>query len=278
MIAFRFVFVFLGTCMWLNSFLCFILEDALRTVADWQHPRLPSWWRITHGAKRIMGQVSLSNLSPCSSAARSPASGLNIWTNLNTQHTYTLYKSRIILNKLFITLFLNLVYHRYSFCVIEGKNKLLSNTYMFISSVAQSCQTLQPHGLQHARLLCPPLCPGICSDSCPLSQWCCLTICFSATPFCFCLQPFPPSGSLPMSWLCIRWPKYWSFSFSISPSNEYSGLLSFGMDGLDLLAVQGALKSLLQHHSSKASILRRSVFFMVQLISIHDYWKNHSLD
>jgi len=64
--------------------------------------------------------------------------------------------------------------------------------------------------------------------------------------------------------LCIRWPKYWSFSFSISPSNEYSGLISFRMDWLDLLAVQGTLKSLLQHHSSKASILRHSAFFIVQ--------------
>ena len=65
--------------------------------------------------------------------------------------------------------------------------------------------------------------------------------------------------------LCIRWPKYWSFSFSISPSNEYSGLISFRIDWLALLAVQGTLKSLLQHHSSKASILQRSAFFMVQL-------------
>ena len=65
--------------------------------------------------------------------------------------------------------------------------------------------------------------------------------------------------------LCIRWPKYWSFSFSISPSNEHSGLISFRIDWLDLLPVQGTLKSLLQHHSSKASILRRSVFFIVQL-------------
>ena len=75
--------------------------------------------------------------------------------------------------------------------------------------------------------------------------------------------------------LRIRWSKYWSFSFSISPSNEYSGLISFRMDWLDLLAVQGILKSLLQHHSPKASILQRSAFFMVQLTSIHDYWKNH---
>ena len=65
--------------------------------------------------------------------------------------------------------------------------------------------------------------------------------------------------------LCIRWPKYWGFSFNISPSNEYSGLISFRMDWLDLLAVQGTLKNLLQHHSSKASILRRSAFFRVQL-------------
>ena len=77
--------------------------------------------------------------------------------------------------------------------------------------------------------------------------------------------------------LCIRWPRYWSFSFSISPSNEYSGLISFRIDWFDLLSVQETLKSLLQHHSSKASILQCSAFFMVQL-SIHDYWKNHSFD
>ena len=79
--------------------------------------------------------------------------------------------------------------------------------------------------------------------------------------------------------LCIRWPKYWSFNFSISPSNEYSGLISFRMDRLDLLAVQGTLKSLLQHHSSKESILRCSVFFIVQLS--HPYMttgKNQSFD
>ena len=76
--------------------------------------------------------------------------------------------------------------------------------------------------------------------------------------------------------LRIRWPKYWSFSFNISPNNEHPGLIYFRMDWLDLLAVQGTLKSLLQHHSSKASILRCSAFFIVQLSSIHDYWKNHN--
>ena len=81
------------------------------------------------------------------------------------------------------------------------------------------------------------------------------------------------------STLHMRWPKYWSFSFSISPSNEHPGLISFWMDWLDLLAVQGTLKSLLQHHSSKAPIYRPSAFFTVQLSHpVHEYWKNHSLD
>ena len=71
--------------------------------------------------------------------------------------------------------------------------------------------------------------------------------------------------------LCIRWPKYWSFGFSISSSNEYSGLISFRIDWFDILAVQGALKSLLQHHSVKALIFQCSAF-----TSVHDYWKNHS--
>ena len=84
--------------------------------------------------------------------------------------------------------------------------------------------------------------------------------------------------SINESVLRIRWSKYWSFSFSISPSNEYSGLISFRMDWVDLLAVQGTLKSLLQHHGSKVSILQCSAFFIVQLTSIHDYWKNHSFD
>ena len=77
--------------------------------------------------------------------------------------------------------------------------------------------------------------------------------------------------------LYIRWPKYWSFSFSISPSNEHSGLISFMIHWLDLLAVQGTVKSLLQHHNSKASIFQCSAFFMVQLSHLYmTYWKNHS--
>ena len=94
------------------------------------------------------------------------------------------------------------------------------------------------------------------------------------------LPPIPPSIRVfsNESTLSMRWPKYWSFSFNISPSNEHPGLISFRMNWLDLLAVQGTFKSLLQYHSSKASILRHSAFFTVQLTSIHDHWKSHSLD
>ena len=92
------------------------------------------------------------------------------------------------------------------------------------------------------------------------------TISPSVIPFSFCLQSFSESGSFLMSRLCVRWAKYWSFSFSVSPYNECSGLISFKMDWLDLLAVQRTLKSVLQYHSSKGSILWRSAFFMVQLV------------
>ena len=124
--------------------------------------------------------------------------------------------------------------------------------------------SLWPHGLQHARPPCPSLTPRVYSNSCPLSQWCHLTISSSVIllpPSIFlCIRAFSNK-----SVLCIRWPKYWSFSFSISPSNEHPGLISFRMDWLDFLAVQGTLKSLLQYHSSKASILQRPAFFIVQL-------------
>ena len=98
------------------------------------------------------------------------------------------------------------------------------------------------------------------------SGWGCHpTISSSVVPFSSHLQSFPAFRGFSESALHIRWPKYWSFSFSISLSNEYSGLIFFRMDWLDLLAVQGTLKSLLQHHRSKASILRHSAFFTVQL-------------
>ena len=126
--------------------------------------------------------------------------------------------------------------------------------------------SLRPHESQHARPPCPSPDPGVYSDWCPSSQWCHLAISSSVIPLLF-LPPIPPSirvfsneSTLPM-----RWPKYWSFSFNISHSKEHLGLISFRMDWLDLLAVQGTLKSLLQHHSSKASFLWRSAFFTVQL-------------
>ena len=136
--------------------------------------------------------------------------------------------------------------------------------------------SLWPYGLQHTRFPCPSLSPWVCSNSSPLSQWYHLTISSSVAPFSLCLQPFPASGFFSnKSALCMRWPKYWSFSFSINPSNEYSGLVSFRIDWLDLfdlLAVWGTLKSLLQHYNLKASILWHSAFFMVQ--HSHRYMTN----
>ena len=116
--------------------------------------------------------------------------------------------------------------------------------------------SLRPHELQHARPPCPSPTPGAHSNSHLSSRWYHPAISSSVVPFSSCPQSLPASGSFPNeSALHMRWPKYWSFSFSISPFSEYSGLISFRMDWLDLLAVQGTLKSLLQHHSSKASIL-----------------------
>ena len=105
-----------------------------------------------------------------------------------------------------------------------------------------------------ARPPCPSPTPGVHWDSCPLSWWCHPTILSSVAHF-SCPQLFPASGSFPMTFR-IRWPKYWSFSSS--PSDEYSGLISFRIGRFDLLAVQGILKSFLQYHSLKASVLQRS--------------------
>ena len=140
-------------------------------------------------------------------------------------------------------------------------------TQVQFSSVAPvMSDSLRPHELQHARPPCPSPTPGVHSDSCPSSWWCHLAISSSVVPFSSC-PLVPPSIRVfsNESTLRMRWPKYWSFSFSISSSNEHQGLKSFRMDWLVLLAVQETLKSLLQHHSSKASILQRSAFFTVQL-------------
>ena len=111
--------------------------------------------------------------------------------------------------------------------------------------------SLRPHGLQHSRLPCPSLSPRVCSQLCPLSRWCYPTISLSIAPPLFLPSIFPSirifSNELTLH---IRWPKYWSFSFSISPSSDYSGLISFRIGWFSLLAVQGTLRNLLQHHSS----------------------------
>ena len=114
--------------------------------------------------------------------------------------------------------------------------------------------------------------PGVHSNSHPSSWWCHPAISSSVVHFSSCPQSLPESVFSNESTLRMWWPKYWSFSFSIIPSKEIPGLISFRMDWLDLLAVQGTLKSLIQNHSSKASILQHSAFFTVQLC------KNHSLD
>ena len=140
--------------------------------------------------------------------------------------------------------------------------------------------SLQPHGLQHARLSCPSPTPGACLNSCPLSRWCHPTISSYVVPFSSCLQSLLATRSfLRGAPLHIRWPKYGKFRVSISPFNEYSGLISFRINWFDFLAVQGTLKSLLQHHNSKASVLWHSAFYMVQLS--HSYMttgKNNSFD
>ena len=130
-------------------------------------------------------------------------------------------------------------------------------------SVTQSCSnSLWPHGLQHTRLPCSSPTTRVYSNSRSSSRWYHPTI-LSCHPLLLLPSIFPRVFSNE-SVFHIRWPKCWSFSFSISPSNEYWGLISFRIDLLDLLAVQGTLKSLLQHHSSKASILWHSAFFIVQ--------------
>ena len=147
----------------------------------------------------------------------------------------------------------------------------LSLLLLFSPQVVSDFSTL--HRLQHARLPCPSPSPGICSNSCPLSWW--------SNHFIFCRPLLLLPSIFPSirvfsneSVLCMRWPKYWSFSFSISPSNEHPGLISFRRDWLDLLTVLGTLKSLLQHHSSSAL----SFHYSLTLPSIHDHWKSHSLN
>ena len=136
--------------------------------------------------------------------------------------------------------------------------------------VAQSCLTLQPHELQQARPPCPSPIPRVHSNSHPLSRWCHPAISSSVIPF-SSWPPIPPSMRVfsNESTLHMRWPNYWRFSFSNITSKENPGPISFRMDWLGLLAVQGTFKCLLQHHSSEASVLWRPLFFMIQLSHLY---------
>ena len=139
--------------------------------------------------------------------------------------------------------------------------------------------SLWPHGLQHARFPCPSPTPGACSNSCPSSWWCHPTTSSSVVPFSSRLQSFPASGSFLMSWLINQVAKVLELQLQHQFFHEYTGLISFKIDWFDSLASQGTLKSLLQHHSSEASILWCSAFFISPtLTSILDSWKNYNFD
>ena len=159
----------------------------------------------------------------------------------------------------------NLFSHRWAGCVscqLRVPRTIISTN----SSVQFShSDSLWPHGLQHARPPCPSPTAGVYPNSCPLSQWCHPAISSSVIPFTSCLQPFPASGSFQMSQLFASGGQNIGVSASTSVLPMKSGMIFFTMDWLDLLAVQGTLKSLLQHHSSKASIVQRSAFLIVQL-------------
>ena len=152
----------------------------------------------------------------------------------------------------------------------------LYSSVQFSRSVVSD--SLWPHESQHARPPCPSPTPRVDSNSCPSSRWCHPASSSSVVPFSSCPQTHPASGSFPMSQLFESGGQSWSFSYSISPSNEYPGLISFRMDWLDLLAVQGTQESspTPQFKSINSSAL--SFLHSPTLTSIHDYWKNHSLD
>ena len=140
-----------------------------------------------------------------------------------------------------------------------------------------SVESLWPHGLQHTRLPCPSPTPRACSNSRPSSVMPYNHLIF-CRPLLVLTSIFPSIKVFSKeSGLRIRWPKYWNFSFSISPSNEHSGLISFRMAWVDLLAVQETLTSLPQHHRvQKINSLALSFLYSPTLTAIHDYWKNHS--
>ena len=176
------------------------------------------------------------------------------WTNLGRfsnvfSYNYAIWRHDF---QSFVYFPLVMYYFVYLFSSVQFSHSVVSNSF-------------GPHGLQHTRLPCPWPTPGVYSNSCLSSGWHHPTISSSVVPS-------PPAFDLSQhqglfQWVSSshKWPKYWSFSFRISPFHEYSGMISFRIDWLDLLAVPETHKNLLQHHSSKASILQLSVFFIVQL-------------
>ena len=145
--------------------------------------------------------------------------------------------------------------------MLQGQRWIFANKLLFSQvSCSVVSNSLWCHRLQYARLPCPSPTPRVCSNSCASSWWCHPNILSSVVPFSTCLQSFPASGSFQMSQLFVSGSqKYWSFSFSISPSSEYSGLISFWIDCFDFLAVQGTFKSLLQ------TTVQKYKFFCAQL-------------
>ena len=194
----------------------------------------------------------------------------NTHTHIHTHRTLETKHEKIQLNnipKILIDISLKIANNHMKRC---STSYVISSVQFSRSVVSNS---LQLHESQHTRPPCPSLTPGVYSNPCPSSWWCHLAISSSTVPFSCCPQSLPASGSFPMSQL-FTWDgqSIGSFSFSISPSNEHPGLIFFMMDWLDLLPVQGTLKSLLQYHSSKASIFQHSAFFTVQLS--HPYMTN----
>ena len=152
--------------------------------------------------------------------------------------------------------------------------ELLSRVWLFVTP-----------WIEHARPPCPSPTPRVHPNPCPSSRWCHPTISSSVVPFSSCPQSFSASGSFPMSRvfsnesaLRIRWAEYWNFSFNISLSNEHPGLISFRMDWLDLLAVQGTQESSSAPQFKTINSLALSFLHSPTLTSIHNHWKNHSLD
>ena len=207
-------------------------------------------WRNSHGpeiweSKNRIEKNSNKNRNGLVHGVTKSQAQLSNWTELNwTELNWTDHIINLSAKMLLMIL-----------SEIKNFQRAVWRSVQFSHSVVSDC--LQPHGLQHTRLPCPTPSPGVYSNSLPSSRWCHPTISSSVIPFSSCLQSFPTSGSFPMSQFFTSGGQ--SIGVSASASVLPSGLIFHRMDWLDLLAVQGTLKSLLQHHSSKAS------FFSVQL-------------